>query len=303
MNGLINSALDRTRTVVLTLVMLLVAGWASYQSIPKEAQPNVEIPFIYVLMSFEGISPEDAERLLVRPMEQSLRAIEGIKEMTSSAYEGGGSVTLEFDAGVATNKALQDVREKVDGAKAELPDETDEPEVHEVKISRLDPMLVINVGGSVPERMLTAVTRDLKDSIEAVSGVLEVDMAGNREEVMEVIVDPLAMESYGLSQSELFRLVDRNNKLVAAGSLTSSKGRFPVKVPGVFESPEDVLNLPVKVDGDRVVRFRDVATVRRTYKDATSYARINGQPAIALEVVKRAGANIINTIEEVSTLR
>jgi multidrug efflux pump len=119
---------------------------------------------------------------------------------------------------------------------------------------------------------------------------------------MEVLVDPLAMESYGLTQTELFNLVARNNKLVAAGALQAGQGRVPVKVPGVFESVADVLSLPVKVDDDRVVHFGDIADVRRTYKDATSYARINGQPAIALEVVQRTGANIILTIERVRAL-
>jgi multidrug efflux pump len=295
----IDSALDRSRTVLLSLLFIIIAGISTYRAIPKEAQPDIEIPYIYVSISHEGISPEDAERLLVRPMEQELRALEGVKEMTSSAYEGGANVTMEFDAGIDTDIALQDVRAKVDLAKAELPDETEEPIVNEVKISRIDPMLIMNLAGNVPERTLSIIARDLEEKLEAIPGVLDVETSGKREELMEVLVDPLAMESYGLTQAELFNLVARNNKLVAAGALQTGQGRFPVKVPGVFESVEDVLSLPVKVDGERVVHFRDIAEVRRTYKDATSYARINGQPAIALEVVQRAGANIILTIERV----
>jgi multidrug efflux pump len=298
-SGLIDSALNHARTVVLALVFIIAAGISTYRAIPKEAQPDIEIPFIYISMTHEGISPEDAERLLVRPMEQELRALEGVKEMTSSAYEGGANVTLEFDAGIDTDVALQDVRAKVDLAKAELPDETEEPTVNEVKISRLDPMLVLNLSGKVPERTLSVIARDLEEQIEAIPGVLDVEASGKREELMEVVVDPLAMESYGLTQTELFNLVARNNKLVAAGALETGQGRFPVKVPGVFESAADVLSLPVKVDGDRVVHFRDIAEVRRTFKDATSYARIDGEAAIALEVVQRAGANIILTIERV----
>ena len=299
MKTLIAAAIDHGRTVLLALVFILVAGAAVYQSIPKEAEPDVEIPYIYVSMSHEGISPEDGERLLVRPVEQELRALEGVKEMTASAYEGGANVTLEFYAGVPTDKALQDVRDKVDAAKAELPEETDEPVVREVKISRVDPMLVLNLSGNIPERMLFTIARDLKERIEGLPGVLEVELAGIREELMEVVVDPLAMESYGITPSELFQLVDRNNRLVAAGALDTGQGRFPVKVPGVFETAADVLNMPVKVDGDRVVHFKDIATVRRTYKDATSYARIDGRPAVGLEVVKRSGANIISTIDGV----
>lgn len=296
---LIESAMDRSRTVVLALAVIIVAGVVTYVSAPKEAEPDLNIPFIYVSMTHDGISPEDAERLLVRPMEQELRTIEGIEELTANAYEGGASVQIEFDAGTDVDVALQDVRAKVDAAKAKLPGETEEPTVTEVKFSRFDPMLVLNLAGAVPERTLTNIARDLKEEIEGLSGVLEVNLVGVREELMEVVVDPLAMESYGLDQAQILSLVARNNKLVAAGALHTAEGRFPVKVPGVFESAEDVLEMPIKAVGDRIVHFRDVAEVRRTYKDAESYARLNGDRALAIEVVQRSGANIISTVDEV----
>ncbi len=299
---IIGASMSRSRTVVLSLLTVLIGGFVAYATIPKEAEPDIEIPVIYVSISHDGISPEDAERLLVRPMEQELRSIEGIKEMTANAYEGGANVQLEFDAGVDTGKALQDVREKVDQAKAKLPGDTDEPTVNEVKMSRFDPMLVLNLAGDIPERTLTTIAKDLKEKIEGLSGVLEVNLIGTREELMEVVVDPLAMESYGLDQAQIIQFVDRNNRLVAAGALHSSEGRFPVKVPGVFESAEDVLNMPIKAVGERVVHFKDIAQVRRTFKDAESVARLNGKPAIAIEVVQRAGANIIDTIDAVKAL-
>jgi len=299
---LIESAMSRSRTVILSLLVLLIGGFVAYNTIPKEAEPDIEIPVIYVSISHDGISAEDSERLLVRPMEQELRSIEGIKEMTASAYEGGANVQLEFDAGVDTDQALQDVREKVDMAKAKLPGETDEPTVNEVKVSRFDPMLVLNLAGNIPERTLTTIAKDLKEKIEGISGVLEVNLIGTREELMEVVVDPLAMESYGLDQAQIIQFVSRNNRLVAAGALHSDEGRFPVKVPGVFENASDVLNLPIKAVGERVVHFKDIAEVRRTYKDAESVARLNGKPAIAIEVVQRAGANIIDTIDAVNAV-
>ncbi len=299
---IISTSMSRSRTVVLSLLTVLIGGFVAYATIPKEAEPDIEIPVIYVSISHDGISPEDAERLLVRPMEQELRSIEGIKEMTANAYEGGANVQLEFDAGVDTGKALQDVREKVDQAKAKLPGDTDEPTVNEVKMSRFDPMLVLNLAGDIPERTLTTIAKDLKEKIEGLSGVLEVNLIGTREELMEVVVDPLAMESYGLDQAQIIQFVDRNNRLVAAGALHSSEGRFPVKVPGVFESAEDVLDMPIKAVGERVVHFKDIAQVRRTFKDAESVARLNGKPAIAIEVVQRAGANIIDTIDAVKAL-
>ena len=274
----------------------------TYVSVPKEAEPDINIPMVYVSMTHDGISPEDAERLLVRPMEQEIRSIEGIKELTANAYEGGASLTIEFDAGTDVDVALQDARAKVDAAKAKLPSETEEPTVAEIKFARFDPMLILNLAGNVPERTLTTIARDLKEKIEGLSGVLEVTLVGVREELMEVVVDPRAMESYGLDQAQILNLVARNNRLVAAGALHTSEGRFPVKVPGVFETAEDVLEMPIKAVGDRVVHFRDVAEVRRTYKDAESVARLNGNPALAIEVVQRSGANVIQTVEDVNAL-
>ena len=300
--NIIESAMTRSRTVTLSLLVVLVGGLVAYNTIPKEAEPDIEIPVVYISITHDGISPEDSERLLVRPIEQELRSIEGIKEMIANAYEGGANIQLEFDAGVDTDQALQDVREKVDKAKTKLPDDTDEPTVNEVKMSRFDPMLVLNLAGNIPERSLTTIAKDLKEKIEALSGVLEVNLIGTREELMEVVVDPLAMESYGLDQAQIIQFVSLNNILVAAGALHASEGRFPVKVPGVFESAADVLDLPIKAVGERVVHFKDIAEVRRTYKDAESVARLNGRPAIAIEVVQRAGANIIDTINDVNAL-
>ncbi len=298
MNAIISAAMSRTRTVLATLVLLLAAGWVAWQEIPKEAAPDINIPIIYVSMHHEGISPEDAERLLLRPMEQELRVIEGVKEMRSAAYQGGGNVVLEFEAGFDADRALVDVREKVDRAKTELPQETDEPTVSEVNFS-LFPVLVVILSGDVPERTLLALARDLQDRIEAIPAVLEAEIAGDREELVEVVIDPLRLESYGLNPGDVMRLFERSNRLVAAGNLDTGAGRFAVKVPGLFEDVRDILEMPVKVSGDAVVRFQDVAMIRRTFKDAQTFARVDGEPAIALEVTKRSGENIIETIERV----
>ncbi|MDH5456766.1 MAG: efflux RND transporter permease subunit, partial [Gammaproteobacteria bacterium] len=299
---MIELAMLRSRTVVLSLLVVLIGGMVAYATIPKEAEPDIEIPIVYVSIEHDGISPEDSERLLVRPMEQELRSIEGVKEMTASAYEGGANIQLEFDAGIDTKQALQDVREKVDQAQAKLPGETDEPTIQEVKMSRFDPMLVLNLAGDVPERSLTRIAKDLKEKLEALTGVLEVNLVGSREELMEVVVDPLAMESYGLDQAQIIQFISRNNRLVAAGALHSDEGRFPVKVPGVFESAADILDMPIKAVGERVVHFKDIAEVKRTYKDAESVARLNGKSALAIEVVQRSRANIIDTIAQVNAI-
>lgn len=299
MRSLIDASLTRTRTVLSIFLLLLIAGTWTYVNIPKEANPDVTIPFIYVSIVHDGISPEDAERLLVRPMEIELRSIEGIKEMKGTASEGHASVTLEFYAGMDPKEALADVRDKVSLARAKLPSETEEPEVHEVLMEDQQPTITLTLSGDIPERGLLTLARNLKDQLESISSVLEVEIGGDREDMVEIVVDPLLMESYGLDQSDIYQLLTNNNRLVAAGTLDTGKGRFAIKIPSVFESIRDVMEQPVKVSGDKVVRFMDVATIRRSYKDPNSIARINGFPAVSLEVKKRVGENIIETVDSV----
>ncbi|MFV8571523.1 efflux RND transporter permease subunit [Marinobacter sp. SBS5] len=301
MRALITAAMDRSRTTLLAFLFLLIGGMVSYQVIPKESSPDIAIPVIYVAMKLDGISPEDAERLLVRPMEQELRSLEGIKEMRGNASEGHASVMLEFDAGFDSDKALQDVREKVDTARSKLPQEADEPRVHEINVS-LFPVLSIGLSGPLSERELITIARRFQDAIEGVPEVLEVDIGGDREDFLEIVVDPQVLESYGIDFNQLASMVSRNNRLVAAGSLDTGSGRMSLKVPGVIESIEDVMSMPIKVDGDTVVTFGDVAMLQRTFKDPTGFARINNEPALVLEVSKRSGANIIATIDQIRTL-
>ena len=302
MRGIIDGALDRTRTVLLIFILLLVSGAVTYKNIPKESNPDITIPIIYVSIVHDGISPEDAERMLIRPMELELRALEGVKEMTSSASEGHGSVQLEFVAGFDPKDALADVRDKVTIAKAKLPAESEEPVIKQVSMADEQPVITVVLSGPVPERGLVTVARRLKDEIEGLSEVLEVEVGGDREDIVEIVVDPLLMESYGLDQNDILNLLQRNNRLVAAGTLDTGAGRFAVKVPSVYETVKDVYEQPIKVVDDRVITFGDVASVRRSYKDPNSFARLNNNPAVSLEVKKRPGENIIETIEKVKDI-
>ncbi|WP_455203903.1 efflux RND transporter permease subunit [Kaarinaea lacus] len=298
---IIETAVNRSRTVIAVLVLLFISGTVTYITIPKEAEPDVDIPFIFISTFLQGISPEDAERLIVRPLEEELRSIEGIKEMTANAYEGGGNVILEFTAGFDADLAVQNVREAVDRAKPELPEEAEEPTVMEINTS-IFPVLVVTLSGDVPERALVRLARNLRDKIETIPSVLDVTISGDREEVVEIVVDPLLVESYGLNGAEVAAFLGRSNRLVAAGNLDTGEGRFAIKVPGLFETAADVFNMPIRAEGDAVVRFRDIAMVKRTFKDPDGFARVNGLPAIAMEITKRTGENIIDTIEIVRAL-
>ena len=284
------------------LAFLLVAGLSAYINIPKESEPDVPIPVIYVSVRHEGISPEDAERQLLRPLEQQLRSIEGIKEMKSSASSGHASVVLEFYVDIDITNALIDVREQVNQAKSKLPQDSDEPVVKQVTLATENPALTILLSGEAPERAMITLARLMQDKLEGFAEILEVNIGGDREDMVEILVDPLLMESYQLNMTDIYSLISRNNRLVAAGVLDNGKGRFPIKVPSVFSSVKDVLEMPIKVTGDKVITFADVAQIRRTFKDPSNYVRVNGLPTISLEVIKRPGENIIETVDKVKAL-
>ncbi|OBT17260.1 acriflavin resistance protein [Vibrio sp. UCD-FRSSP16_10] len=302
MYAIIEAALSRSRTVLTLLVMLIIAGVYTYITIPKESSPDITIPIIYVSVGHQGISPLDAERMLVRPIEQELRSIEGVKKMTSIASEGHGSVTLEFVAGSNLDKAMTDVREAVDLVKSKLPDGSDDPTVNEVTLASEQPVLSVALYGTVPERTIVQIGRQIQDKLESYKQILEVDIAGDREDIVEVVVDPLLMESYGLDQGDIYNLIAASNRVVAAGFVDTGYGRFSVKVPSVFSSLKDVLELPVKVDGKQVITFGDVASVRRSFRDPESFARLNGESAVVLDVKKRAGENIIESVNIVKAV-
>ena len=298
MNALIDFAFARTRVILLALVAILSIGTWAYVSIPKEANPEVPIPIVYVVTTLDGVSPEDAERLLLEPLETELGSLEGLDDIVGHAGEGYASVQMEFNPDLPVDEAIDKVREAVDRAKADLPQEADEPTVHEINTA-LFPILNIVLSGAVPERTLNDMAKALQDDIEGLSGVLEVDIGGTREDLLEVIVDPTVFETYNITFAELITQVTQNNLLVAAGSIDTDAGRVVLKVPGLIENVQSVLNLPIKVSDGTVVTFSDVATVRRTFKDPESFARIDGQPALVLEVKKRVGANVIDTVAAV----
>ena len=298
MRTVIDAALTRSRTVLMLFALLLVSGTVSYIEIPKESSPDISIPMAYVSVSLEGISPEDSDSLLVHPLEQELRGVEGLKEIRSTASEGHASIILEFQSGIDIDQAIIDTKDKVDRAKSELPDDADEPTVTEINLSTF-PVIRINLYGNVAFTTLSSIANRLQDDLEAIEGVLEADISGDRDQRAEIIVDQQKLDSYGINLSDVASLVSNNNRLVAAGNLDSDAGRFPVKVPGLLKTEQDIMDLPVKVAGDQVVLLKDIATGEMTFEDPNSYARANGQPSITLAVSKRVGANIIDTLSKV----
>ena len=292
MINIIDYIMAARRTVVFLMLIVISIGLLTYINIAKDAEPDIDIPFIYIGVAHQGISPEDAERLIVKPLENQLKTIEGLEDMMATAVNGFGSVLLEFDIKFDKDKALGDVREKVDMVKSKLPSDAEEPVVLEFNMAEM-PTLVISLSGDIPDRTLFYHAKRLQTKIEAIPGVLEAPITGDREDLMEILVSPSKLENYNISLMDLIKSITGNNRLVAAGSIDKGQGKFSIKVPAVYESAQDVYNLVIFSSGEGTVTLGDVAEIRKTYKDTESYARVNGKPAVALQVKKRIGENVL----------
>ena len=298
MINIIDYIMQARRTIVFLMAIIISIGSLTYINIAKDAEPDIDIPFIYITVPHQGISPEDSERLIVRPLENQLKTIEGIEEMNGSASNGFGSVLLEFDINFDKDKALGDVREKVDMVKSKLPQDAEEPVVLEFNMAEL-PTIVVSLSGDVPDRTLFYHAKRLQTKLESIPGVLEAVVTGDREDLMEILVSPSKLENYNISLMDLIKSITGNNRLVAAGSIDKGQGKFSIKVPAVYESAQDVYNLVIFSSGDGAVTLGDVAEIRKTYKDTESFARVNGRPAVALQVKKRIGENVLEINEKV----
>ena len=302
MKNYIDTAVSRSRTTLSIFVAIMLTGFGSYLSIPVELNPDVEVPIIITTIIHEGISPEDAERLLAKPTEIELKSLDGITQISSFSSENAATIITEFDISFESKTALSDVREAVNRAKARFPANTEEPLMQEVSAAGL-PVVQIAVGGQgVPERVLLRVAEQLQREIEILPQILEAVMVGNREELLEAEIDPGKLETYGIPNSAIVSTVMNNNRLIPAGQVDTGQGSFSVKVPGLIENAEDLFNLPLASTDLGVLTVADIAKVRRTFKDATRYSYSNGSASISLNVNKRKGANLVESMEQIDAV-
>ncbi len=296
MTGIVSWAAGRARMILAFIALSLLAGGISYVGLPKEGEPDIEIPALVISVPFPGISAEDSEKLVVKPMETELSDLDGLKTMTGTAAEGYANVVLEFEFGWDKTKIIADVRDRMDSAEAQFPSGFERYSISEFNFSEF-PIIIVNLTGALPERTLLRVAKDLQDRLEGLEPVLEASLAGHRDEMLEVVIDPLRLEAYNVTAAELVNVVVNNNQLIAAGEVETDSGAFAVKIPSSFDEQRDVYDLPVKVDGDRVVTLGDLADIRLTFEDRAGTARFNGENTVALQVVKRKGFNLIDTAE------
>jgi len=299
MKNYIDAAVSRSRTTLSVFVATIITGFVCYLAIPAELNPDVEVPVVITTIIHQGISPEDAERLLAKPAELELKTVEGIVEVTSFSSENAATIVTEFDIDFDSQYALSEVREAINRAKARFPQDTEEPLIQEVSAATL-PVVQIAIGGDgVPERTLLQVAEELQREIEILPTILEALMVGDREQLLEAVIDPAKLETYGISNTSIVQTVTSNNRLIPAGQVDTGQGSFSIKVPGLIETADDLFNLPLASNADGVLTVSDIADVRRTFKDATRYSYANGFASISLNVMKRKGTSVTEAMGEV----
>ena len=284
----------RKRVSVMVMALILVVfGVYAYSVLPRESDPDITIPNVFISTSYRGVSPADMESSVTIEIEKKLKGLEGVKKIRSVSSEGLSSINVEFVTGTDIDQALQDVKDKVDEAKNELPvDLEDDPVVFEVNFSEL-PIVVFSLSGTCGLPCLKEIADDLKDDIEGIPGVLEVQVTGGLEREIRVEVEPEKLAYYGIPITDLQRVVHAENRNTSGGVIRLGDGRFQLRVPGEFETPAELFGLVVGMHEGRPVYLKDVARVVDGFKEEESRSRLDGREAVNVAVKKRSGENII----------
>jgi multidrug efflux pump len=291
-------AVDHPISVLTLLVLIVIGGLYSYLTVPKEASPDITVPFVAVSTFYSGVAPEDIETLITRPLEEELNKISDIKTLTSQSVESVSSITAEFEAGMDMTEALQLVREKVDIAKPELPEAAEEPAILEFNFSEF-PIMQVNVSGEYNLVRLKELAEDIQDEIEQIPSVLSVQLSGGLEREVKVDVDLAMLKYYGISFTDVIEAIAFENVTVPGGTIDVGDVKYLVRVPGEFEDTRPLGDIVIEAPGNQPIYVRDVATVDFGFKERESYARLNGNSVVTLSVSKRTGENIIETSDAV----
>jgi multidrug efflux pump len=291
-------AIDHSTSVILLFIIVAVAGIITYGRIPKESFPELEIPMIAVSTIYPGVSPGDIETLVTRPIEDELNTIGDIKELTSTSVEGYSSVVAEFETTVNLEEALQKVREKVDLAKPELPDDAEDPMILEFNFEDV-PIMQVNLSGEYGLVRLKEIGEELQDKIEQMPSILRVDLRGGLEREVKVDVDLAKLKFYDLALTDVVDAIQSENVNIPGGSIDVGAFKYLVRIDGEFEDPALIEDLVVTTVEGRAVYVRDVASVEFGFAERETYARLDGTPVVTLDIIKRTGQNIIEASEGV----
>ena len=290
---IVDFALSKARTTLALALLVIVAGSVARSALGVAADPNIQLPLVSVEVFLDGASPEDASRLIARPLETRIRSVPGVKELSSSARLSYARIVAEFEVGYSIDTALRDIKQAVEEVKFELPREAEDPQIREYSFAMF-PVMNLSLIGSASLRQKVFIARELQDKLESISEVLAADLEGVPQEVLVGIIDKSKMETYGITLNQLYNAISSNNLIIPGGAQDTGTGKFNIEVPGIFETAEDVYNIPIKVTRDAVVTLSDIGEIKRTFKDYSSFAKVNGKDAITLEIRIRVGANAID---------
>jgi len=295
-------SINNRMTVYVLTGLITIMGIVSYLSIPKEAQPEIVIPIVFVATPYFGVSPSDIESQITQPIEKELKGITGIKKITSISQEGYSGITVEFNPDVNMDAALQKVRDKVDLAKKDLPKDAEEPQIQEINTSEF-PIININISGDYSLVKLKQIAEDMQDHIESFPEILEVVISGGLEQEVQVNADLHKLQYYNVSFNDIINAIRNENTTIPGGTIDVENMKYLVRVPGEFERPQIIEDIVVKrpEGGGAPIYVRDVATVDFAFKDRTTYARLDGSSVVTMAVKKRAGTNVIEVSDKVKS--
>ena len=300
--GLSSFSVDNSTSVIILTLIITVLGLGAYRTMPKESFPEIVIPTVYVGTPYPGNSPVDMENLITRPIEKQLKSLNNVKDIKSTSVQDFSSIVVEFTPGVELAKAIQDVKDAVDKSKSELPTDLDqEPNVQEVNTSDF-PIMNVNISGPYSEQELKRYGEYLEDAIEKLPEISKADLAGTVEREIQINVDPYKMESMGVSFGDISGAIQSENLTASGGSIKNGDFERTLRVDGEFTSPQDLEEIIVKTDQQKIVYLKDVAEIKDTFKDRTSYARSKNLPVITINVVKRSGENLLDAADKIKEI-
>lgn len=300
--GLSSFSVDNSTSVVILTLIITVLGLGAYRTMPKESFPEIVIPTVYIGTPYPGNSPVDMENLITRPIEKELKSLNNVKDIKSTSVQDFSSIVIEFNPGIEISKAIQDVKDAVDKSKSELPSDLDqEPNVLEINTSDF-PIMNVNISGPYSEQELKKFGEYLEDAIEKLAEISKADLAGTIEREIQINADPYKMEAVGVSFGDISGAIQAENLTISGGSIKSGDFERTLRVDGEFSDPSDLLDIIVKTDQQKIVYLRDVAEVKDTFKERSSYARSKNLPVVTINVTKRSGENLLDAADKIKEI-
>jgi multidrug efflux pump len=291
-------AIDNRTSIYVIAVLTLIAGLASYNSIPKEQFPDIVIPTIFVSTIYPGASPSDMENLVTKHIEKQVKGISGVKKLTSNSIQDFSNVIVEFNTDVDVAEAKRKVKDAVDKAKTDLPNDLPaDPNVVEVDFSEM-PILYINLSGDFDLNKLKKYADDLKDRIEGLKEITRVDIVGALDREIQINVDMYKMQASQVTMTDISNSIGYENLTVSGGEIRNDGLKRSLSVKGDFTDMDQIRNIVINSMAGSTIYLKDIAEVKDTYKEKESYARLDHKNVITLNIIKRTGENLINASDK-----